>query len=44
MLAVDELALRVANKNLATALSRHEPMQPMERRRPSSVTDVDAGR
>jgi hypothetical protein len=39
MLAVDELALRVANGDSATALSRHDPMQPMERRSPSSVTE-----
>ena len=39
MLAVDELALRVANGDSATALSRHDPMHPMERRSPSSVTE-----
>jgi hypothetical protein len=39
MLAVDELALRAAKNDSATALSRHDPMQPMERRSPSSVTE-----
>jgi hypothetical protein len=42
MLAVDELALRVASNDSATALSRHDPMQPIERRSPSSVTDGHA--
>jgi hypothetical protein len=42
MLAVDELALRVAKNDSATALSRHDPVRPMERRSPSSVTDVHA--
>ena len=43
-LAVDELALRVAKNDSATALSRHDPMLPMECRSPSSVTDGHAGR
>jgi hypothetical protein len=42
MLAVDELALRVTKNDSAKALSRHDPVQPMERRSPSSVTDGDA--
>ena len=35
MLAVDELALRVAKNDSATALSRHDPVRPTERRSPS---------
>jgi hypothetical protein len=43
MLAVDVLALRVVRNDSATALSRHDPMLPMECRSPSSVTDGHAG-
>jgi hypothetical protein len=44
MLAVDELALRVAKNDSATAFSRHDPVLPMEWRSPGSVTDVHPGR
>jgi hypothetical protein len=44
MLAVDELGLRVANGDSATALSRHEPNAAHGTPQPSSVTDVHAGR
>jgi hypothetical protein len=43
MLAFDELDLRAAKNDSATALSRHDPVRPMERPSPSSVIDVHAG-
>jgi hypothetical protein len=44
VLAVDELALRVANNDSATVLISARLNGPMERPSPSSVTDVHAGR
>jgi hypothetical protein len=44
MLAVDELGLRTANKDSATALSRHDPSAAHGTPQPQSVTDGDADR